>query len=656
MKQIKIIVFLAVLLMFLVSCVSNRNSHYFYLAALKSTNQSDLVKHYKQSIKKDNDFAAALSQQALLNLYYDRGEYDEIQKIIALAKNNPYISSDIVTRFELASNIKTQQENSIFGISKWLQQENFTTFHKDFFTSEEYSEFKSAHIQNKNPVYEKTIMLASFKNALYDRQYQKAVQIITPLLADKQDAVFNTLFLEKEAWFLSDLGKALLYGSKNYEKNALFFQNAAKTYPVKSDEAFMCNFYAGRIFYAAGQVFYEKSSQALVQAFTNTDNLKLFDNALWYYFSNIQKQSNRVAIQALIQYASQWHNQEYFDDFLEKLSHGLLKDKNYKGFYGLYTFIKPYASGKSFSKLAYITARLLEIGLLSEADRDVKVHQAYMEAIQTKNANWYYKLLAAERLDIAFTEIIPPQELQKQQNDKNIEKLLLALIDNNLEDKVYPLFLEYSHAISTKTSLLLAQALADMTDVYYSQSLRIAVNAFNKADSQFSAEDFKLLYPRFYESLVAQYAQQNDLDMSTLFALIRSESFFNKNAQSWAGALGLCQILDTTAQDIARKLKITDYNILNPEINIQFGSFYLNELTKRLNGSQLLALFSYNAGITKVRRWANQHTGLSNDLFLELIPYTETREYGRKILSAAAFYAILYYDKKPHDVVKALMY
>ena len=95
--------------------------------------------------------------------------------------------------------------------------------------------------------------------------------------------------------------------------------------------------------------------------------------------------------------------------------------------------------------------------------------------------------------------------------------------------------------------------------------------------------------------------------------------------------------------------------------NIRFGSFYLEELRRRLDGSSILAILSYNGGISRVRSWvksANLEFGTSalpRDLFLEAIPFSETREYGRKVVSAAAMYGYLYYGLSTSQVVEEIM-
>jgi len=110
-----------------------------------------------------------------------------------------------------------------------------------------------------------------------------------------------------------------------------------------------------------------------------------------------------------------------------------------------------------------------------------------------------------------------------------------------------------------------------------------------------------------------------------------------------------------TAQEMADRLRraggpdyTADLDLTDPQQNIHIGAFYLSYLTGRFENNMLLSLLSYNGGMNRVRRWHNAFknthaNSLSDDLFLEIIPFFETRDYGRKVLAAAAVYEYLYY-------------
>ena len=190
---------------------------------------------------------------------------------------------------------------------------------------------------------------------------------------------------------------------------------------------------------------------------------------------------------------------------------------------------------------------------------------------------------------------------------------------------------------------------------YFLQSIRLASRGLYHADKQPSREYFRLAYPRHFQQNVYHAIKQYKLPEYLIYALIRSESFFDPSISSYAGAIGLTQLMPLTAGDIAKKLKTENYDLTEPATNITFGVFYLEELIGRLDNSVIDALYAYNAGINKVRSWKKLYTGFPPDLFLEMIPFSETRGYGKKIVSAAAIYGNLYYGKSLIGVLDEVM-
>ena len=114
----------------------------------------------------------------------------------------------------------------------------------------------------------------------------------------------------------------------------------------------------------------------------------------------------------------------------------------------------------------------------------------------------------------------------------------------------------------------------------------------------------------------------------------------------------MAQLMSATAADVARRIKYGEYDLTKPEDNLEFGTWYIANLYSRLDHLWMPSFFAYNVGITPVRRWQksaiiefNNIKKLPDDIFLETIPYSETRQYGRKLASASAMYAWLYYNK-----------
>ena len=176
----------------------------------------------------------------------------------------------------------------------------------------------------------------------------------------------------------------------------------------------------------------------------------------------------------------------------------------------------------------------------------------------------------------------------------------------------------------------------------------------NSEGSVLTEEHLRAIYPRPFYNEVSKWAKEYNLPEYIMYALIRSESFFRPLVISHAGAIGLSQLMPATAKDIARALKISDYDVTNPDTNIRFGSYYLSRMLKKFDGHLMPSMCSYNAGPIAVSRWLKKNTIKEEDLFVETIPYDETRNYGKKLLSTACIYGLLYYNKTIDEVVNEI--
>ena len=153
-------------------------------------------------------------------------------------------------------------------------------------------------------------------------------------------------------------------------------------------------------------------------------------------------------------------------------------------------------------------------------------------------------------------------------------------------------------------------------------------------------------YPQAFRDLVVKHAQAADaLDPDLLQALMREESALDARALSWAGAMGLCQLMPATAAGVAMQLKLkrpTTQDLLDPDLNIRLGSRYLADLLRRQAGLRQYALASYNAGEGAVARWRRDAAGADLDEWVERIPLAETRGYVKRVLRSFVTYRMLY--------------
>ena len=154
----------------------------------------------------------------------------------------------------------------------------------------------------------------------------------------------------------------------------------------------------------------------------------------------------------------------------------------------------------------------------------------------------------------------------------------------------------------------------------------------------------KKIYPCKYEKYVQKYASEYEIDSLLIYAIMKAESNFNPNAKSKSEAIGLMQLMENTAIEVANKIEIENIKqetLYEPELNIQIGICYFATLLKQYQHIGL-ALAAYNAGMGRVNKWLEEGIIKSDGSDLENIPYQETNMYVRKILNDYKIYKQLY--------------
>ncbi len=195
----------------------------------------------------------------------------------------------------------------------------------------------------------------------------------------------------------------------------------------------------------------------------------------------------------------------------------------------------------------------------------------------------------------------------------------------------------------TKERLMAAAKLAQQWHWH-----QVAIITLVKADYW---DDLALRFPVNYFNQVQSNAYRQSLDPAVVFGLIRQESMLDKNAQSPAGAKGLMQIMPKTGQQIARSLGDTwqaDNSLFNPAVNIKYGTFYYKQLLNRFDGHFVLATAAYNAGPNRVSKWLPGNRTVPADIWIETIPFKETRKYVASVL----FYSIIYQQRLQSNTLK----
>ena len=468
---------------------------------------------------------------------------------------------------------------------------------------------------------------------------------------------------------LSDIGKAGTYGAENSADAAAFFEDFAAQVRVAvsnrqlSDiDARRCLFYT--FFYEArcrakigGAAQREQAVKLFLQAAELANSASDFDSAMWYYLDTMRMLGLSRYLKALADTAARWKNPAWYADLVQSLRAQLTATKDWKNLETLHTVL---AKTTLPEQRAAVASTLACAGHLPP-DKAARLLQ---EAAGESHDALYYRIMAAYRLGEAQLlentfQLRSAGNGRPQSGDtqtqacefstQEAQTYIDGLLHFGLYDMVYPRIVAVYPSISAEEALQIARTLA--SEGRYADSIRVIRFSLKNQEDAATKEQLELLYPRPWSATVSKYAAEYRLPEYLLYALIRSESFFQPRIVSGAGAVGLTQLMPATAADIAKKLKVADYSLTDPEINIRFGAYYLAEMIRRSDNRIMPACFASNAGISRVRGWQKKAQGLPEDLFLESLEYAETRDYGRKLLSAATVYGVLYYSEEPEDIV-----
>jgi soluble lytic murein transglycosylase len=164
--------------------------------------------------------------------------------------------------------------------------------------------------------------------------------------------------------------------------------------------------------------------------------------------------------------------------------------------------------------------------------------------------------------------------------------------------------------------------------------------AIGAADRTVNTHDFSLRYLAPYRDVLQAHIRENGLDEAWVYGLMRQESRFATSAHSNAGAAGLMQIMPSTARWIAKRLGLSyrDNLIHQLDTNLKLGTYYMKNVLSSADDSPVLASAAYNAGPARARKWRGDQA-LEGAIYAESIPFDETRDYVKKVMSNTMYYA-----------------
>jgi soluble lytic murein transglycosylase len=174
---------------------------------------------------------------------------------------------------------------------------------------------------------------------------------------------------------------------------------------------------------------------------------------------------------------------------------------------------------------------------------------------------------------------------------------------------------------------------------------QILDRAVNTADRTHNEHDFAFRFVMPYRPQMEEKAAATGLDLEWIYGLIRQESRFVQVARSSVGASGLMQLMPSTAKYVAKRIGMDGYRpdgVADIDTNLTLGTSYLRMVLDDLDNLPVLATAAYNAGPGRPRAWRSTLTKpVEGAIFAETIPFPETRDYVKKVMSNATYYAVL---------------
>jgi len=392
---------------------------------------------------------------------------------------------------------------------------------------------------------------------------------------------------------------------------------------------------------------------------------------------------------ALVEASARWKNPAYFDDIVDSYNRALLKEKSWDDTLSLLILIGERVSPGMRTRLQYLGGRLIEeklaLRLTAEMPESDLAGSWFRRILDNPDAEEYYRTMSAWRLglDPPYLRTMPelprggPEEAQAaarpeaayaaametsagkagQTASGNGIQSALSLIRNylsyDLDEMASSLAISYLGSLDKSVIAGLAFRLSAEGQHY--AALRLARDAVNRGAGTLYPELYGLVYPKAWNEIVAMGAAIPSIPEALAYGIIRSESVFDPKAVSYAGAVGLSQLMPATAAETARGLKMSTYSLTDPADNVRIGLTYYSYMLARFGGKPMRAMFAYNAGPSRMMGWSKESGELPDDILLETLHLAQPRQYAKNIIQASLAYGKIHYGIAPRTLLDYLV-
>jgi hypothetical protein len=459
----------------------------------------------------------------------------------------------------------------------------------------------------------------------------------------------------------SEAARSLLAAS--YREGAHCFSYMVETmhdWSVYPSRKYFETYWHGRFLREAGK--WKEAEIAFSMAVEAAASQAEKDTAAWYVVDCATQRSTPDAIAALGKALASSRNPGYFSDLIEPLSRTALVDRKGATLVALDAAIAGKASAFDSARMSYLCARSAQTGIITAAEIKKSFGETYsdlegytverLERAWNQMADPWYRMAAAYRLGKPLAEMREPEPESSTDTTAvrtgniddsdtiSADEYALQLARFGQGDRIRTELGPEFNTLKPETVRTAATTLRDSGRP--SQAYRLIATQFWKAAFKPTRTDAELYWPRPFHEYFITAAASVDLDEFLLYGLARSESAFDPSVVSKSGAVGLAQLMPATAAEMAGRLKLTDWSLTDPEDNLTLGSAYFARLLAGTGDRVMPAIFSYNAGPSRYRRWESEYGDLPADLMLEALSYAETRQYARNVTGASLAYAALY--------------
>ena len=668
---------------------------YFYTISKNNLDNKEIINNLTQSALYGSNAIRLQSALTLSRLGLNEFEdYRMVSEVCTSLLDDGFIDLVLLENLFESYYLQDNQERFVFIVNKYLPKD-----YVEFSPKIEYYNFISKLYENHHSTteYFRELLIRSNTSELIIDAYSQVKEMgikLSPsliLLADFKTQVFNKEYYSANSTMIRILTKQkeIIHNTLN---SGYIVDNVTLT-PVILDEMYKTASASGRISgylqileellllpeiygYEPGEVYsyefivglYESigylkrrngdfsgAAEMFLKGLPFSSGIK-YEKMLWYWYNSLIRYSPEIAVGQISLLTENWNDPEYFADVLSELSTYFVQQNQWNNIKRILEIIELSGPSDSITKYAYLTARA---GMESYIDID----QIEINRLMTLSYNsgfgiasgLYYRILAGNYLKIfdirqlpwMFNSTVSSNPIPLSAGEDGSSELVFGLLEYDCSIDAYNYIMNNPFS---EFELVRRTAAELSVNNNFAKSIRL-LNKYCQIDGfNLNISDLKFIYPDAYSNEILLISKKEEIEWYVFTALVREESHFQDKVVSSAGAVGLSQLMPATAADVADRLRISNYNLKNPQTNLMFGGWYLGNL---INRTDVLsdALFAYNGGLTRVRRWREEYSNLPDDLFLEAVPYKETSHYGRKLLVSSVIYGYLYGGIQPDNII-----